>query len=183
MAASRLRIFLLNKRGISLRKIGVKSPLPLLTASRQLPPINRELLLNIPTRRMQNILSTTYSAWIKVCQLSIRTKPCELCDQYNVQWEKIYTQLSGILQSAIERTSIKMLNLLQILEVVTSHQLLHSFLDTFIYLFIHFRLCPSNIGKVKVKVPKVWFSKLFVRMIKKHRAMLHPLHEYSIRVC
>ena len=46
--ASRVMILRLKRSGISLRKIGMKSPRPVFTASRQLPPINRELLRNMP---------------------------------------------------------------------------------------------------------------------------------------
>lgn len=48
-ATSRLIRFLLNKRGISLRNIGVASALPSLTAERALAAKNNEFDLNIPT--------------------------------------------------------------------------------------------------------------------------------------
>ena len=48
-ATSKSIIFRWKSSGISLKKIGVKSARPSFTAFRQLPPMNRELLLKIPT--------------------------------------------------------------------------------------------------------------------------------------
>ena len=48
-ATSRSMILRWKRRGISLKKIGVKSARPSFTASRQFAPVNKELLLKIPT--------------------------------------------------------------------------------------------------------------------------------------
>lgn len=48
-ATSKSIIFRWKSSGISLKKMGVKSARPSFTAFRQLPPMNRELLLKIPT--------------------------------------------------------------------------------------------------------------------------------------
>ena len=48
-ATSKSIIFRWKSNGISLKKMGVKSARPSFTAFRQLPPMNRELLLKIPT--------------------------------------------------------------------------------------------------------------------------------------
>lgn len=47
-ATSRSIIFRWKRRGISLKKMGVKSARPSFTAFRQLEPVNKELLLKIP---------------------------------------------------------------------------------------------------------------------------------------
>ena len=54
-AASRLRILRRKRRGISLRKMGMKSPRPSFTARLAFPPINNELLRNIPEIQVNSV--------------------------------------------------------------------------------------------------------------------------------
>lgn len=63
-ATSRSMILRWKRRGISLRKIGVKSARPSFTASRQFAPVNKELLLKIPTMDCK-IIGTIWFPFVK----------------------------------------------------------------------------------------------------------------------
>ena len=57
-ATSKSIIFRWKRSGISLKKMGVKSARPSLTAFRQFDPINKELLLKIPKKFNKHISIT-----------------------------------------------------------------------------------------------------------------------------
>ena len=63
-ATSRSMIFRWKRRGISLKKIGVKSARPSFTASRQFAPVNKELLLKIPAMDCK-IIGTIWFPFVK----------------------------------------------------------------------------------------------------------------------
>ena len=73
-AASRFRMFRRKSSGISLRNIGVKSPRPSFTARLAFPPINNELLRNIPEKQQVFFNHGNYRpqrSWAKVMFLQV----------------------------------------------------------------------------------------------------------------
>jgi hypothetical protein len=64
MATSSSMILRSNSNGISLKKIGVQSALPSLTALRQLAPINKELSLNIPLKNNKHLIGQAWLVWV-----------------------------------------------------------------------------------------------------------------------